>query len=376
MKVIAPRPKQVLTLLGEVTIQRPYYYHARCHTHASPLDAQLGLGASSLSPGVEEALCLASAHLPFGEAVELVERLSGVAVAVVTAQQVAETVGQEIATQQQAEQAAAWAGRPPRAPKSAPERLYLSLDGIHVHQLDGWHEMKVAVCYEVERAAPSPKQPDGVLRLKQPTYLASQVEAREFGPAVWVEAAKRGVEQAHEVVILGDGAPWIWNIASSQFGAYRCVEIVDWYHASQHVWTVGGALYGEGTPQTREWVEARLTQLWEGQFDAMLAEFDTALAFHPSARDVVTSERAYFETNRARMRYAEFRAAGYQIGSGSVESACKRVIAARLKQAGMIWSAQGANAIAHLRALVLSQRWDAFWRQRRPPSRHYHRQAA
>ncbi len=376
MQVIAQRPKQVLTLLGEVTIQRPYYYHGRCHSHASPLDAQLGLGASSLSPGVEEALCLASAHLPFGEAVGLVERLSGVAVAVATAQQVAERVGQEIEALQQAEQAAAWAGQPPDPPQSAPKRLYVSLDGINVHERDGWHEMKVAVCYTVERATPSPKQPEGALRLKQPTYVATQTEAREFGKAVWVEAAKRGVDKAQDVVILGDGAAWIWNIATSQFGAYRRVEIVDWYHASQHVWAVGNALYGEGSDATKAWVKARLDQLWDGHLDTMLAAFDAAAAFRPSAQAVVAEQRAYFDTHRQRMRYAYFRAQGYQIGSGSVESACKRIIAARLKQAGMIWSARGAKAIAHLRALVLSQRWDAFWRQRPPPARHYHRQAA
>jgi hypothetical protein len=376
MKVIAQRPKHLLTLLGAIRLERPYYYHGRCHSQAVPLDDRLGVGASSLSPGLEAALCLTSAHLPFTEAADLVERLSGVAVSTVTVQQVAEAVGEEIAAQQQAEQAAAWAGRMPVPSKHVPERLYLGLDGINIHHLDGWHEMKVAVCYEVERQPPTPKQPEGVLRLIDPTYLATQAEAREFGKAVWVEAAKRGVEQAQELVILGDGAAWIWNIADSQFGPYRRVEIVDWYHATQHVWTVGRALYGESTQATREWVEARLKQLWEGDFDAMLKEFKAAVAFRSSATETVTDECAYFETNRARMRYAEFRAGGYQIGSGSVESACKRVVAARLKQAGMIWSARGANAIAHLRALVLSRRWDAFWRQRRPPARHYRRQAA
>lgn len=227
MKVLQERPKRMLTLTGEVRLKRAYYYHARCHTHAVPLDEQLGLGASSLSPGLEEAICLVSAHLPFEAAVELIERLGGVAVSHTTAQQVAEGVGEEIAQAQQMECEAAWDGHLPQAPRQAPERLYVSMDGIIVGMQDGWHELKVGTCYEVERRAPTEKQPEGELHAIHATYLATQAEARDFGKAMWVEAVKRGVDKAREVVVVGDGAAWIWNIAYSQFGAYALVEIVD-----------------------------------------------------------------------------------------------------------------------------------------------------
>ena len=191
MRVQQRRPKQVLTLLGEVRVNRAYYYHAKCRGHAIPLDAHLGLGASSLSPGLQEALCLTSAHLPFEAAVGLVERLSGVAVSPTTAQQVAETVGEEIAQRQQAECEAAWAGQPPPGPKQAPERLYISMAGINVLMRDGWHELKVGTCYEVERQPPSAAQPEGALRAIEPSYIATQAEAKVFGQPMWVEAAKR-----------------------------------------------------------------------------------------------------------------------------------------------------------------------------------------
>jgi len=378
MKVHSERPKTMLTLAGEVTLWRPYYYHARCHSQAIPRDAALGLGASRLSAGLEAAVCLTSAHLPFAEATRLVEHLSGVGVSAVTAQTVAETVGLEIAAAQQAEQAAAWVGKLPEVPATAPQRLYVGVDGVLTHLDDGWHEFKVAALYEVEArpARATDADPSPTLHAVNATYLATQAEAREFGKAVWVEAAKRGVAQAVEVVIVADGAAWVWNLAYSQFGAYRCVEIVDWYHAAQHLWTAGVALYGEGSDLTKHWVKARRDELWDGQFDTMLAAFDAAAETHPRAAQTLTEQRAYFESHRARMRYADFRAAGYQIGSGAVESACKRVIGARLKQAGMIWSARGAKAMAHLRALILSGRWDAFWQQRQPPQRHYHHHAA
>jgi hypothetical protein len=245
------------------------------------------------------------------------------------------------------------------------------MDGINAPLRDGWHEVKVGTCYEVERQPPSAAHPDGQLRAVHPSYIATQAEAKDFGKSLWVEAAKRGVDRAREVVILGDGASWIWNIAYTHFGAYHPIEIVDWYHASQHVWAAGNALYGEGSDETKRWVSQRLDELWTGQFDTMLTAFDTAAQFRPSARTALAEQRAYFETHRHRMRYADFRAKGYQIGSGPVESACKRVVGLRLKQAGMRWSAHGAQAMVHLRALVLSQRWDAFWRQRRSPQRHY-----
>lgn len=378
MKVHSERPKHLLTLAGEVTLWRAYYYHARCHSQAIPRDAELGLGAGCLSSGVEAAVCLTSAHLPFAEATRLVEQLSGVRVSAVTAQTVAETVGLEIAAAQQAEQAAAWAGKLPEAPATTPERLYVGVDGVIVPFDDGWHELKVAALYEVEArpSDPTEREPTETLHAVNATYLATQAEAREFGKAVWVEAAKRGVAQATEVVIVADGAAWVWNLAYSQFGAYQRVEIVDWYHACQHLWMAGAALYGEGSDLTQHWVKARRDELWHGQFDTMLMALDAAAEAHPRAAQPLTEQRAYFESHRARMRYADFRAAGYQIGSGTVESACKRVIGARLKQAGMMWSARGAKAMAHLRALILSGRWDTFWRQRQPPQRHYHRHAA
>lgn len=227
------------------------------------------------------------------------------------------------------------------------------MDGIIIHWDDGWHEMKVGSVYEGEAVPSKVKDEAPTLRAKQTPYLAKRVEAAPFGKDLWVEAARRGVSQAEEVVIVGDGASCIWNLAQSQFGAYRRIEIVDWYHATQHVWPVAKTLYGENTPETSHWAQARLQELCNGDVETLLQEFDAAATFRPSARAAVDEHRQYFSAN--------------------LESACKRVIAARLKQASMIASSQGAIRIAHLRALVLSHRWDAFWKTRQPPKRHYHR---
>jgi hypothetical protein len=137
------------------------------------------------------------------------------------------------------------------------------------------------------------------------------------------------------------------------------VEVLDWYHAVEHLWAAGKDRWGEGSAPAREWVEARKQELWEGRVEAVLAALGGEAAETES--QTVASEVHYFETNQDRMRYAEFRAQGYPIGSGTVESACKRVIGARLKQAGMCWTKTGAQAVLSLRAQLLSGRWETIW---------------
>jgi len=180
----------------------------------------------------------------------------------------------------------------------------------------------------------------------------------QAGARLYAEAVGRGIEPSEEVVVcLGDGARSNWT----QFGLHfpKGVEVLDWYHAVEHLWTAGKDRWGEGSPQAKEWVEARKQELWEGQVEKVLA----ALGREGEA---MASQVHYFETKRERMRYADFRAQGYPIGSGTVESACKRVIGARLKQAGMGWTKTGAQAVLSLRTQLLSGRWEAIWPSTRP----------
>lgn len=157
------------------------------------------------------------------------------------------------------------------------------------------------------------------------------------------------------MVCLGDGAPANW----SQFGLHfpQRVEVLDWYHAVEHLWAAARDRWGEDLAQMEAWVEARMRELWEGDVAAVLAGLRAGGA---------TSEVHYFETNRQRMRYGEYRARGYPLGSGTVESACKRVIGARLKPAGMRWSKAGAQAVLNLRSHLLSGRWETIWPLTRP----------
>ena len=178
----------------------------------------------------------------------------------------------------------------------------------------------------------------------------------QAGARLYREAVARGIDPAEELVVcLGDGAPANW----SQFGLHfpNRVEVLDRYHAVEHLWAAARDRWGEDSARVEAWMEARKEELWEGEVAAVL----TALRAGKGE-----SEVHYFETNRHRMRCAEFRAQGYPIGSGTVESACKRVIGARLKQAGMRWTKMGAQAVLSLRTQLLSGRWDAIWPATRP----------
>jgi hypothetical protein len=360
MAFVRYQQKWVQTLLGAIRPERAYYHCAECKRGYVPLDDQLGLGPDSLSGELEQALCLLVARMPLEETANTLQRLLKVEVDDNTVQRAAQRVGSEMVAQQKRRAEQAWReAQPPQMEvEEAPERLYISVDGTTAHLQEGWKEVKVAAIYETEAQV----QADGTTKVKAVhiTYVVSFEDAQTFARHVYLEAARRGIEQAQEVIVLGDGAEWIWN-RIARF-CNRPVEIVDFYHASEHVWNAGQALYGEGTDETEQWVTQQLDQLLEQGPQSVIDSFEKSAADASAAvKAAVAQERNYLDKHKRRMQYPTLREAGYHIGSGSVESACKRIIGARLKQAGMIWSREGAEAIAHMRAAFLCNRWDPFW---------------
>jgi hypothetical protein len=214
--------------------------------------------------------------------------------------------------------------------------------------------------------------------LVAPTYTAAREPAEAFADRVLTLAAERGAldivgyqqppgtdprlalwgehtATLRPVVLLVDGARWIWALAARSFGEER-IEIVDWWHALQHLWTAGKALHGEGTAVAAAWVKAAETDLWEVGPFPVLRRLKAEVADAPTAdaAAVLRVERGYFTTNAARMRYPQFRAQGLPVGSGAVESACRHLVQHRLKGAGMRWSEAGAAAILALRSALAS----------------------
>jgi hypothetical protein len=360
MAFVRYQGKWVETLLGTVRPERAYFHCARCERGYVPLDHQLGLGADGLSSGLEEAICLLATHMPLEQVADQLKRLLLVDVDDNTIQRAVIRVGSAMVAYQKQDMEQAWQkSEPPRMEgDKPPKRLYISADGTKVHLRNGWREVKAAAIYETKTTVKADGTRD--IRAVNITYVISFEAVEAFARYVYLEAARRGLHEAEEVIVLGDGADWIWNHIADFCD--RPVEILDFYHATKHLEDAGKALYGEDTPEAEEWTEQRCQELLEEGPDEMLTNlWQAAGEASTEVKEAVVKEIRYFTKRKHLMHYPELRAGGYHIGSGSVESACKRLIGARLKQGGMIWSREGAQAMAHVRTKVLSRHWDRFW---------------
>ena len=209
------------------------------------------------------------------------------------------------------------------------------------------------------------------MRAEQLSFVADICDVEHGGQLLWLEACRRGVRETAEVVALGDGAHWIWNLVKEQFP--EALLIVDWYHATEYIHKAARAISGEGSDVSKLWAEAQVDALGDGEVELVLEQVQ---AHASGGKGAVTDAITYYTNNVGRMRYPEYRARGVQIGSGSLESGCTHVVGARLNRAGMIWPVAGARAVAKVRARLRSRRWDETIAHRPPPRRHYRRRLA
>lgn len=365
------RQAHVPTLLGQITVTRPYYLCPSCHHGVAPLDQALGFAAGSLSPGLAELLALLGAQFTFEEAAKLTEKLTLITVCPNSVAAETEALGQAIAASEAAQVAQAWSAHPqlPAAPTETPTRLYVSMDGVIAHTREaGWKEVKLGAVYTTKTTVPKQRPDQLTIRAQDISFYTDLADYETFGRGLWLEAYRRGVTQAQEVIVMGDGATWIWKLAEEHWP--QAIQIVDWYHASEYIWRAAHAIYGDGTDLAKQWAHDRLDELWDGQLTTVFDQLQR-YAKHEAVQQAIT----YYQHNQNRMCYPEYRAKGLQIGSGSIESGCNHVIATRLKQAGMIWNIEGLRAVAKVRARWRSHRWSETAALRLPPHRSYQRKA-
>ena len=204
------------------------------------------------------------------------------------------------------------------------------------------------------------------------THVATARSVKAFGPLARVEAERRGLRQALEVIALGDGGNWIDPLLAAFF--HVLARIIDWFHASEHLWDCAKAAYGAGTAQAAQWAEHLEALLWDGQVARVIAELSAkARELGPpgetdaagSPRRVLANNLAYFTTHQGHMNYPAYRRRGWPIGSGETEAAVKQ-FNKRIKGTEQFWSADGVEAILGLRGLWLSQddRWSSYWESR------------
>ena len=200
------------------------------------------------------------------------------------------------------------------------------------------------------------------------SYIADWLPAQQFAQPLWREALARGAPTATALAVVGDGAPWVWDTAQTVFS--RPTEILDWYHACEHLWQAGRVVHGEGTPETAALVERWKSQLWRGHSEGLEEELRELSTTAPDCDQTLRKTADYLCTHQARLRYPLFRAAGWPVGSGVVEGACKHLIDLRFKRKSTRWTKAGARAVLSLRLDLLNDRWEnrcAHMRLARPP---------
>ncbi|MBI3972789.1 MAG: hypothetical protein HY332_16050 [Chloroflexi bacterium] len=420
-------PLQQRTFFGTITLERAVYAGTGCsvRAHHMPLDAAwallgtvalptepltlpdpdggmlvavapgTGTRPARLAPAFAAVVAEYGARLPYAEAAGLLERALGPVahLSPTTVDTYTQAAGEARAQQEdvlrvrpqpptRAERRAVFDAPAPVRPATAPDTLVISMDGALERTDDGWKEVKLGAVYDLVArrqqatkpdqpgpAQPGPAQPRHVERVPgATTYTATLVTAQDFGRQVLATAQRRGLGWARQVAVLGDGAKWIWKLAARRFP--QAVQIVDWYHAHEHLWGLAQLLYGEGTVAAWTWLETLAGELWAAQSADDLAVLATAVeeAWTTPRKDLpddtprrtqarhreVTKAVAYFTTNASRLRYGAFRTLELPVGSGVVEGGCQSVLHTRLKRPGACWSAAGAEAMVRARAVLCS----------------------
>ena len=368
------RPATVLSVFGRVTYERAYYAGCTCGQGWAPLDEESGLQAGHVSAGLAELLTLAGVELAFEHSRRWLKGFLLFQVSENTIRHETQALGQAQAAHEthlrEQSQDPTWLQAHLRTTEPTPTRLYGSLDAAKVRieprtkaekqaETEAWRDLKVGCWYEAAPVSPrqrSTRQREVTergqvsQRATHIRYYCDLVEAQTFGKLMWATGCAAQADRTRELVFGCDGAAWIWNLLTTHYP--QAVQIVDWYHAADRLTRVAHAAFDQ--PATRDtWLERSETDLWEGR----VAEVIQACADLGTQCSEAQEAATYFTNHAARMRYDQYRAKDYLIGSGTVESSCKQIVTQRLKCSGAQWIVPGAVATAKARAAWLSAEW-------------------
>ena len=366
------RTKKVVTVLAAVKVERAYYHCDECARGVIPKDQELDLSGTSFSPGVRRMMGRVGAKEAFDEGRQDIEELAGIAVKTKEVERVAEAIGAQVEETYEVERNSIISGRLVTMEK--PHNLYVAVDGCGVPMVSretegrkgrdpsGKAKTREAKLGCVFTQARTDEHGYPVRDEQSTTYVGAIETAEAFGFRIYAEAMRRGAARADRINVLGDGAQWIWALADMHFPG--ATQIVDLYHAREHLADVAKAVYGALSQKTSEWMAARIPQLDDANLRGIVASLRRLRPSTSNGKAEVESAIDYFRRNAHRMRYAQYRDEGLFVGSGVVEAGCKTVIGQRLKQSGMRWTVRGANAIIALRCCQKSHRWEDYWSTR------------
>ena len=370
------RSKQILTAVGTFEISRPYYLCAHCHAGQFPDDKALDVVDTGFSPGVRRMQALVGQDAPFDHGRQQLQMLAGLEVTTKSVERVAETIGADIARREQQEIARAVQLELPLSVGQPVPILYIQMDGTGVPmvkketvgrkgKLDGLpahtREVKLGCVFtqtKWDKDGLAMRDPDST------TYTGAIENAEQFGKRLYVEAWNRGWSRAQKKVVISDGAPWIWNIAKQHFPG--AVEIVDLFHARQHLSDLARLLHPNDTKRRHAWIGLHQKRwLDKGKVAKLVTSLHSLRVLDAELTQKIRNEADYFATNAPRMNYPQFRKQHLFVGSGVIEAGCQAVVGRRLKQSGMFWTVNGANSILALRCSQLNGSFEDYWEARR-----------
>jgi len=369
------RSKPLLTVVGPAQVLRPYYVCGQCHQGQFPADLELDIADKEVSPGVRRMLAVVGAAAPFDQGRQQMKVLADLEVTTKAVERTAEAIGGDIAQGERRQIQRAVQLDLPVVIGDRVKILYVQMDGTGVpvvrketigrqSKTDGQpahtREAKLGCVFTqttTDKEGRPMRDPDST------TYVGAIETAEEFGKRIYVEAWNRGWSRAEMKVVMGDGAEWIWNLAEQHFPG--AVQIVDLYHARQHLWELVRKLHPNDEAGQKAWMKIHQNRLLDkGKIEKLVDAIRSTRCTNPEVAEKIRIEADYFQRNAERMRYPRFRRQHLFVGSGVIEAGCKTVIGSRLKQSGMFWTVRGANAILALRCCQLNGRFEDYWEAR------------
>ena len=342
-----------ITLQGRVYYRRAYYGCCHCPQGFYPLDERLGIEAGQMSTEVIHLAALFGIEDAFGTCHDLLQRATLLELSPNSIRKASQKVGETVVSYEEIlheRSQSLEVQREQQRDEQKPERLYGSLDGFMVLLKTGWHEMKAGTWWTTQTT----KQ--GETKAQDMHYYTDLLPAQDFSDLVWATGFKQQADQAQELIFVADGAEWIWKIVQQHYP--QAVQIVDWYHACAYIAPVAKKAF-TNPHEGQAWIEETKTALWQGDLDAVITACQDYITPDLKPKDDPAQQAVtYYRNNRQRMDYPTYRAQDYQIGSGTMESGCKRVGLERLKIAGARWTDDGARLVAKARATYLSGDWD------------------
>ena len=369
------REATIWTVFGKAVYQRAYYAGCACGKGQAPVDQRYGIEPGSVTAGLAQLIALSGIHKAFEEGRKWLQEFLLFEVSENTVRAETQKMGE---LQRQADtklvketQEEAGLQKRERSQPPTPDILYGSMDAAKVRieprnkqekaleNRETWRDLKVGCWYEGEivptrqqsiRQKDKAQREGVVLRAKNQQYFCDIETAEEFGKLLWATGCAVGADRARTLVFICDGAVWIWNLIAHYFP--NAVQIVDWYHAVDRLKRIAEEAFS--TAEERQaWLEQSTEDLWQGRVEAVIE----ACQLLAKKSNFAKQSLIYYANNIERMRYAHFRAAGYLIGSGVIESGCKQIVTHRLKLPGAQWQVEGAVLVAKARSAWMSGNW-------------------